>query len=76
MFRDDAFCVLCGSTIRLQFHHRRPSQKKFNVGYAHKRNDVTIYQLIKEIAKCNLLCEMCHRKVHGLDVSNSCNKNP
>mgnify|MGYP001587426185 CR=1 FL=1 len=47
----------------LEFHHRDPSTKLFQVSAfnSHKQNmDV----LKVEIAKCDVLCANCHRKLH------------
>jgi hypothetical protein len=46
----------------LQFHHRDPAQKDFEVshmvlGYSRER-------ILEEIAKCDVLCANCHLKHH------------
>src|SRR2546425_4524317 len=43
----------------LQFHHRDPKQKEFNVGES-IRNGVSLEKLKSEIAKCDVLCANCH----------------
>lgn len=56
-------CVRCGESDWrcLDFHHRKPSQKEHGVcqmpyyGYSKTR-------ILKEIAKCDVLCANCHRK--------------
>ena len=43
----------------LQFHHRDPKQKLFNVGQW-IRNGVSLQTLKAEIEKCDVLCANCH----------------
>ncbi len=43
----------------LQFHHRDPKQKAFNVSHW-IRNGVSLETLKAEIAKCDVLCANCH----------------
>lgn len=43
----------------LQFHHRDPKQKLFNVG-EWIRNGVSLETLKAEIEKCDVLCANCH----------------
>lgn len=59
-------CVECKeSDIRvLEFHHRDPRKKKFNISVNH-----TVSQIKKEIAKCDVLCSNCHKKVHYVPKS-------
>lgn len=57
-------CNRCGYNehhCALDFHHRDPSQKKFNIpwGWVLKWS-----KLLEEIAKCDLLCSNCHRIHH------------
>lgn len=66
-------CQLCGEDhpATLQFHHRDPSTKLFNL------STKTIAQTRKfpwemieaEVAKCDLLCGNCHAKHHSLLTS-------
>ena len=55
----------CGEThpACLEFHHRDPATKKFNVahGAASSKAWATIQA---EIEKCDVLCANCHRKEH------------
>ena len=46
----------------LVFHHRNPSRKSFNIGCSIAR--YSIKRIIKEIAKCDVLCANCHAKLH------------
>lgn len=46
----------------MQFHHRDPSQKDFEVSMmvmGHSRE-----RILDEIAKCDALCANCHLKLH------------
>ncbi len=58
-------CLLCGynkSPDSLTFHHKEPSQKKFQIsgnGLAKKWNKIEL-----ELEKCLLLCQNCHRELH------------
>lgn len=58
-------CMNCGETHVgcLQFHHRDPSTKLFRIqqGVAEK---VPFAKILKEIAKCDVLCANCHAKLH------------
>lgn len=57
-------CSICRAKKNLTFHHLRPKQKRFNLfetksrGYTHLR---------EELAKCCLLCQPCHRRLHQHD---------
>ena len=47
----------------LEFHHRDPSQKDFNMsskGYTRSWKRVQV-----ELEKCVMLCANCHREVHA-----------
>lgn len=66
-------CVQCGEDdpVVLDFHHRDPTQKRFQLTgslcYSRSRES-----LLKEIAKCDVLCANCHRKEeHRIRVQNS-----
>ena len=52
-------CVRCGATDDLQFDHRDPAEKAFDVG--HMRGMKQIPKVLKELDKCQLLCGTCHR---------------
>ena len=61
-----ARCAYCGENhpATLQFHHRDPSQKEFNVGEFVTRQLGGIEKLKKEIEKCDVVCANCHLKYH------------
>ena len=53
-------CKICGYNEHaeaLVFHHRNPKEKEFNIGNVR----VSRKRLLKEIAKCDVLCANCHR---------------
>jgi len=52
-------CVDCGKQYPpyvMQFDHRDPTQKLFNIG----NNNRTLALTMAEIAKCDLVCANCH----------------
>jgi len=58
-------CIRCGENhpACLDFHHRDPGQKSFRIssfGYMGWSKD----RILAEIAKCDVLCANCHRKLH------------
>ena len=57
-------CLFCGEAepVCLSFHHIDPSIKLFGVSDFVSR---TIEELDNEIAKCVVVCENCHRKLHA-----------
>lgn len=60
-------CSKCNNNnIRiLQFHHKDPKQKDFNISNFYNNKDINI--LRKEISKCILLCPNCHAELHLSD---------
>ena len=58
-------CITCGSQYEqrmMDFHHRDPSQKQFNIGRRH--GTMSLSKLKSEIEKCDLLCKYCHGDIH------------
>lgn len=51
-------CQICGSKENLQFDHRDPKTKSFNIS---EQIDTNINKLLKELNKCDLLCAKHHR---------------
>lgn len=47
----------------LDFHHRDNAEKELNVGKAVDKGWCK-ERILKEIAKCDVLCSNCHRKLH------------
>ncbi|MCZ2109493.1 MAG: HNH endonuclease [Dehalococcoidia bacterium] len=59
----DKPCARCGNSyppVAMDFHHRDPETKEFNIGPAIRYGKERI---LAEIAKCDLLCAVCHRLV-------------
>ncbi len=58
-------CAQCGENhpATLQFHHRDPQKKDFNLSEA-VREGYSIERIKKEVAKCTVLCANCHAKEH------------
>ncbi len=56
-------CSRCGydkCQSALEFHHKDPTKKDFVIG----GNSLSRDKILKEAAKCILLCANCHREVH------------
>lgn len=58
-------CLLCPEhdPICLDFHHRDPSAKEFVISLGVAR--ASLQRIQNEIAKCDLICSNCHRKLHA-----------
>jgi hypothetical protein len=58
-------CMECGETHPgcLDFHHRNPAEKKFQL-VASQMGNRSWTSIEAEIAKCDVLCSNCHRKLH------------
>lgn len=48
----------------LDFHHRDPDDKHGDVG-SWMRSGWSVARLKQEIAKCNVICANCHRRLHS-----------
>lgn len=62
-------CAVCGESRPpcLDFHHRDPTQKLFNIARAAHRigSEVrTKEEILAEIEKCDVLCKNCHAVLH------------
>ena len=58
-------CIHCGYSKYpevLEFHHKNPETKDFNVSA--KGHCRSWDRVKKEIEKCDLLCANCHRETH------------
>ncbi len=60
-------CKVCGENhpACLDFHHRDPSLKLFNIGVSF--GSYSIKKMKEEIAKCDVICSNCHRKLHAAE---------
>lgn len=59
-------CVFCGYNNHpagLVFHHRNPKEKEFKISRSMTRSDEA---MLKEIEKCEVLCNNCHTVFHWL----------
>ncbi len=57
-------CRMCGKTKYLQYHHVDPSTKVETI--AHMVHDAWPKEdIVKEMAKCIVLCRSCHCKTHN-----------
>lgn len=63
--KENLVCAQCGENhpAALQFHHRDPKTKDFNLAEI-KQRAFSLERIIKEIAKCTVLCANCHAKLH------------
>jgi hypothetical protein len=50
-------CKLCGSQEDLEFDHKNPSEKEYEIAKLLLRNRDKLYP---ELDKCQLLCKECH----------------
>ena len=62
--KSQATCRHCGSTQNLVFHHVDGSTKEYGVAEL-VHSGYTINRIKKEIAKCIILCNRCHSKLHA-----------
>ena len=69
--KDESCCLLCNEDepCCLSFHHLR--DKKFKI--ADLSTGYSLQSFKEEIAKCVILCENCHRKVHAKVLTLSSN---
>lgn len=50
----------------LDFHHLDPKEKDRNI-IQMVRAGVSLEKILKEIAKCIVICSNCHRKIHAAE---------
>lgn len=57
-------CQECGENhiACLDFHHKNPDEKEFEISQRYGTKSIEI--IMNEIAKCDVLCANCHRKLH------------
>lgn len=63
-------CEVCGynkNIAALEFHHKNPDQKDFQLDIRHFSNN-SLEKLQVELDKCALLCANCHREIHNKDL--------
>ena len=60
-------CIKCSYNkciAALEFHHRDPEEKEFDLSQGTKKFD----EFVKEAEKCDLLCANCHAEEHFRDL--------
>lgn len=64
-YKKNLFCLRCGENhpACLDFHHKNGEDKIFTIASVCNKH-YSIERLLKEIAKCEVLCANCHRKLH------------
>ncbi len=64
-YKEGLSCIKCGESHPgcLDFHHRDGSQKEFSICMGVTRR-MSKERILKEIAKCDVLCRNCHAKLH------------
>lgn len=64
--KSELFCATCGENdpVCLDFHHSNKTEKEICVSQAVNRG-WSKERILKEIAKCEILCSNCHRKFHS-----------
>lgn len=72
--KDSHICNVChGVNVPLTFHHRNPKHKEFSIGRdCYKKG---MGKIKREIEKCDLVCEECHREIHKKGNCNKYRKN-
>jgi hypothetical protein len=63
-------CEICGENTKecLDLHHKDPKKKEGGISMLVNRG-FSKERLLKEIAKCAILCSNCHRKIHSGRIS-------
>lgn len=61
-------CMLCCETTidLLTFHHRRPKDKITDICKIVTSGGMA--KLKKEIDKCDIMCQTCHKKIHNIHI--------
>lgn len=70
-FKKKSSCVKCGEKRYwiLDFHHKNPNEKKFDVGSLRMTGSTN--KIKTEIEKCVLLCKNCHYDFHHNERQNN-----
>lgn len=72
-FKKTLGCNRCGENhwACLEFHHKDPKEKEFML-YQVVSNGWSKKKILKEVAKCEVLCANCHRKEHADNIGQHC----
>lgn len=64
-YKSNLSCTYCDANhpAVLDFHHKDPNKKKFDIYHLVKNNSSK--KLIIELEKCEPICSNCHRKLHA-----------
>ena len=65
--KENGKCLICFSRKDLTFHHRIPKKKKNTVTNIAKTYSFSA--LKRELNKCDILCEECHRFIHKIGLN-------
>jgi|SRR5687768_3601457 len=63
--KEERGCCVCQNEFvacALDFHHRDPSTKRFNISAGHSH---PMEEILAEIEKCIVICKNCHAKFHA-----------
>lgn len=63
-------CCKCGynkNLAALDFHHKNPQKKSFQLDARHLSN-TKMDKILEEAEKCVLICANCHRELHSPDL--------
>lgn len=66
VYKTSLKCLYCDEThpACLEFHHRDPSLKIMSINRMVSGGGYSIGEVKNEIAKCDVVCANCHRKIH------------
>lgn len=66
-YKEGIGCQKCGECrgYLLDFHHKDPSQKDFQIS---DKTRAGLNSLMDEIKKCVVVCSNCHREIHYLSA--------
>lgn len=64
-------CQKCGYNKcegALQFHHRDPKEKEFQISQVNlNETTFSLNKILEEVDKCDLLCSNCHAEIHYME---------
>lgn len=67
-YKAERGCSICPEKhpACLDFHHRDSTQKEIEISNAISMKGWCKDRILVEVAKCDILCSNCHRKLHDL----------
>ena len=70
-YKETLSCQECGEddAVCLDLHHRNPAEKRFQ--FSKSFFSRSIQAILDELAKCDVLCANCHRKLHAMAAAGS-----